>query len=71
MPDLHPYRVTITGLNWPATLGDFTLMGPANRLGAWRWYQRSVVIDGKRITEQIKINSRLQPIWDSLIATDA
>jgi hypothetical protein len=30
-----------------------------------------VVIDGKRITEQIKINSRLQPIWDSLIATDA
>jgi hypothetical protein len=30
MPDFHPYRVTITGLDWPAALGDLTLMGPAN-----------------------------------------
>ena len=65
----HTYRVP--GLCWPATLGPFTLMGSANRLGAWRWYQRSIVIDGRQITERVKINSQLQPIWDSLVTTHA
>jgi hypothetical protein len=34
----------VTGLAWPESLGDFTLMGPPNHLGAWLWYQRSLVI---------------------------
>jgi hypothetical protein len=58
------YRVS--GLDWPATLGDFSLMGPVNRLGAWRWYQRSVVIDDQQVIERVKIDSQLQPIWDSV-----
>ena len=69
MPDPIPSSTyTVPGRYWPATLGAFTLMGPANRLGAWRWYQRSIVIDGRQITERVKIDSQLQPIWDSLVS---
>jgi hypothetical protein len=57
---------TVPGRYWPATLGLFTLMGPSNCLGAWRWYQRSIVIDGRQITERVKIDSQLQPIWGSV-----
>jgi hypothetical protein len=57
----------VPGRYWPATLGLFTLMGPVNRLGAWRWYQRSIVIDGRQITERVKIDSQLQPIWPSRV----
>jgi hypothetical protein len=58
------YRVP--GRYWPATLGLFTLMGPVNRLGAWRWYQHSIVIDGQQTTRRVKIDSQLQPIWHSV-----
>jgi hypothetical protein len=61
----------VTGLAWPESMGDFTLMGPPNRLGAWRWYQRSLVIEGIKITERIKLDNQLQPIWDSLVTTHA
>jgi hypothetical protein len=36
-------------------------MGPANCLGAWRWYQRSIVIGGRQITERIKVDSPCLP----------
>ena len=57
----------IEGMQWPATLGDFALMGPINRRGAWRWYRRNVIIDGRLVAERIKVGSDLQPIWESLI----
>jgi hypothetical protein len=69
MPDPttnHTY--TVPGRYWPATLGLFTLIGPVNSLGAWRWYQRSIVIDGRQITERVKIDFELQPIWDSRVS---
>lgn len=59
----------VTGLAWPESLGDFTLMGPPNRLGAWRWYQRSLVIEGARVNERIKLDHQLRPMWDSLMIT--
>ena len=60
----------ITGLAWPQTLGDWNLMGPPNRLGAWRWYRRTVLINHHPVEEQIKMDSLLQPVWESLIEVD-
>jgi hypothetical protein len=50
--------VTVQGRDWPATLGDFTLVGPADNQGAWRWYERHH--DGS--IERIKVDHQLQPI---------
>jgi hypothetical protein len=61
----------VTGLTWPESLGDFTLMSPPNHLGAWRWYQRNLTLKGARVNERIKLDHRLQPIWDSLVITHA
>jgi hypothetical protein len=48
--------VTVQGLNWPATLGDFTLVGPVNNHGAWRWYERQ----HNGATHRIKVDHQLQ-----------
>jgi hypothetical protein len=50
--------VTVQGRDWPATLGDFTLVGHVNNQGAWRWYERHH--DGS--IERIKVDHQLQPI---------
>ena len=50
--------VTVQGLNWPATLGDFTLVGPADNQGAWRWYERQ----RNGTTERVKVDHQLQPL---------
>ena len=67
----------ITGLAWPKTLGDWNLMGPPNRLGAWRWYRRTVYLDGHPakqggypIEQEVKMDSQLQPMWESLVEVD-
>ena len=60
----------IAGFAWPQTIGDWNLMGPSNRLGAWRWYKRIVLINDHPIEEQIKMDSQLQPVWESLIEVD-
>ncbi len=67
----------ITGLAWPQTLGDWNLMGPPNRLGAWRWYRRTVYQDGHPakqggypIGQEVKMDSQLQPMWESLVEVD-
>jgi hypothetical protein len=49
---------TVQGLNWPATLGDFTLVGPVNDEGAWRWYERY----HNGTTERIKVDHQLHPL---------
>jgi len=51
--------VKVQGLNWPATLGDFTLVGPADNQGACRWYERRHH-DGT--IERIKVDHQLQPL---------
>ena len=56
----------VKGLEWPKTLGAFTLMGPVNNLGSWRWYEHRVMVDGIATSERIKVNSQLQPIWESI-----
>lgn len=58
MTDFHTLAVTVQGLNWPPTLGDFTLVGPADNAGAWRWYERHH--DGT--TERIRVDHQLQPL---------
>jgi hypothetical protein len=57
-PITPPMELTITvqGLDWPATLGDFTLVGPSNKQGAWRWYERHRY----DVIERIKVNHQLQ-----------
>jgi hypothetical protein len=50
--------VTVQGRDWPATLGDFTLVGPVNNQSPWRWYERHH--DGS--IERIKVDHQLQPI---------
>jgi hypothetical protein len=54
------------GLQWPAELGGFALMGPLNRRGKWRWYRRNIIVDGRLVAERIKVGSDLRPIWESL-----
>jgi hypothetical protein len=51
--------VTVQGRDWPATLGDFTLVGPVNNQGACRWYERRHH-DGT--IEHIKVDHQLQPL---------
>lgn len=53
-----PMAVTVQGLNWPATLGDFTLVGPADNQGAWRWYERQ----HNGTTERVRVDHQLQPL---------
>ena len=50
--------VKVQGLNWPATLGDFTLVGPADNQGAWRWYERQ----RNGTTERVRVDHQLQPL---------
>jgi hypothetical protein len=49
----------VQGLDWPETLGDFTLMGPFNNKGAWRWYERH----HNGTVERIKVDHQLRPIY--------
>jgi len=56
--ETHTIAFNIQGLNWPPTLGDFTLVGPADNAGAWRWYERHH--DGT--TERIRVDHQLQPL---------
>jgi hypothetical protein len=51
--------ITVQGLDWPATLGDFTLVGSSNKQGACRWYERHHD-DGT--IERIKVDHQLQPL---------
>jgi hypothetical protein len=51
--------VTVQGLNWPATLGDFTLVGPADNQGAWRWYERQC----NGATHRVKVDHQLMPLF--------
>lgn len=51
--------ITVQGFDWPATLGDFTLVGSVNNQGAWRWYERQHD-DGT--IECIKVDHQLQPL---------
>lgn len=61
----------IRGLKWPKTLGAFTLMGPVNNLGSWRWYEHRRIVDGIVKSERIKVDSQLQPIrWDCVTIHD-
>jgi len=54
-----PLIVTVQGLNWPATLGDFTLVGPVDNQGAWRWYERQC----NGATHRIKVDHQLMPLF--------
>lgn len=52
-------------------------MGPVNNLGAWRWYKRTVYQDGYPtkqggypVEQEVKMNSQLQPMWESLVEWD-
>jgi hypothetical protein len=63
-PPLSSY--TVQGQNWPETIGYLTLMGPANRLGAWRWYKQRAGLNGA-VVWRVKINHHLQPIWESVV----
>ena len=58
--ELARQTVTVQGLNWPATLGDFTLVGPVNNQGAWRWYERPHP-DGT--TERVRVDHQLMPVF--------
>jgi hypothetical protein len=51
-------QVRVQGFEWPSVLGHYSLMGPVNRLGSWRWYERK--FDG--ITQRVKVNHLLEPI---------
>jgi hypothetical protein len=62
LPPPAPERwatMTVQGLNWPETLGDFALVGSVNNQGACRWYERRHD-DGT--TEHIEVDHNLQPI---------
>ena len=56
--ELARLSVTVQGLNWPKTLGDFALVGPVNNEGAWRWYERQY----NDTTYRIKVDHQLRPI---------
>ena len=51
---------TVRGRNWPATLGDLTLVGPVNNEGAWRWYERHI----NGTVQRIKVDHQLRPVYE-------
>jgi len=51
-------HLKVQGLEWPLMLGHYKLMGPANKLGSWRWYECK--FDG--MTQRVKVNHLLEPI---------
>ena len=51
--------VKVQGINWPAALGDFTLVGPADNQGAWRWYERQ----RNGTTERVRVDHQLMPLF--------
>lgn len=51
-------QVKVQGFEWPSVLGHYSLMGPVNRLGSWRWYERQ--FDG--MVQRVKVNHLLDPI---------
>lgn len=60
------FSVRVDGLNWPETLGDFTLVGPVNNVGSWRWYERTFELDGVQTTERVMVDSGLNFVQSSL-----
>lgn len=56
--DYQVISIRTQGFEWPSTLGAYTLMGPINKLGPWRWYERQ--FDG--MTQRIKVDSQLRAI---------
>lgn len=63
MSEALPLFFRVQGLAWPEKIGDFTLMGPVNRLGSWRYYakpQREGDFD--RFILQVKVDNSLEPI---------
>ncbi len=56
--ELARLSVRVQGFNWPETLGDFTLVGPVNNEGAWRWYERQY----NGTTYRIKVDHELRPM---------
>jgi hypothetical protein len=62
MEDLTPPLpvYTVQGRNWPATLGDLTLVGLVNNKGAWRWYERNI----NGTVQRIKVNHQLCPVYE-------
>lgn len=64
---MRKLTVKVAGFPWPNKLGDrlgdFILMGPANKLGAWRWYERRLARPGEAtILEKIKVDHNLEVI---------
>jgi hypothetical protein len=51
---------TVQGRNWPAILGDFTLVGPTNNKGAWRWYE----LHRNGTVQRIKVDHQLRPVYE-------
>jgi len=60
------FSVRVDGVDWPKTLGDFTLVGPANNIGSWRWYERTFELDGVQTTERVMVDSGLNFVQSSL-----
>ena len=50
------FSVRVDGIDWPKTLGGFTLVGPVNNTGAWRWYERTFELNGVQTTERIIVD---------------
>lgn len=60
-PPLHMLKsptVMVKGFNWPATVGELTLVGRADNEGAWRWYERRA---GHGI-ERVRLDHQLRPM---------
>lgn len=53
------FSARVDGRDWPETLGDFTLVGPVNNIGSWRWYERTFELDGIQTTERVIVDSSL------------
>jgi predicted HAD superfamily Cof-like phosphohydrolase len=60
------FSARVDGLDWPETLGDFTLVGPVNNTGSWRWYERTFELNGVQTTERVMVDSGLNFIQSSL-----
>lgn len=59
--------VQVQGLNWPARLPGYDLLGPVNNLGKFRWYCKTYYYVGESGLERlgfkcIKIDNYLRPV---------
>lgn len=64
---MKSFSAQVQGLPWPAKLYGYSLLGPVNNLGKFRWYCKTCCFLEESNTQRlnlscVKVDNQLQPI---------